>query len=65
MDEHQPAWRSKKFSALCLVAAVLVGALFLGAPESVTTRLSEAILLGLPIYLGGQSWIDKTKSSQI
>lgn len=60
----QPCWRSKKFTALALVACVLVAALLLGAPETVSTRLAEAILLGLPVYLGGQSVIDRARAAQ-
>lgn len=63
---EKPWYRSKKFLALVYVGALLLGSQALGAPGEVTTKLAEAIMLALPVLIGGQSWIDgKVRSAAI
>jgi hypothetical protein len=51
-------WLSKKWTAFALACLTLIACILLGADSSVTGNLSNAIMLGLPVLLGGQSLID-------
>ncbi|HYE57392.1 MAG TPA: hypothetical protein VD948_02755 [Rhodothermales bacterium] len=47
--------RSKRFLAYVLTLLVLLVAVVLKSPA--VTDLGEAIVFGLPVFLGGESWV--------
>lgn len=55
---EKPFHASKKMIALFFGGVLLIGSLLLGAPESVTSKLADGIMLALPMLIGGQAWID-------
>lgn len=60
---HIPIYKSKKFLVFGFTAVCLFAALLLHAPESVSSKLAEALMLGLPVLIGGQSFLDHKSAS--
>jgi len=62
--ENRPIWKRGKFVAYGCVAFLLVATLVANviSPGSVAadvqTKLAEAIALGLPVLIAGQSFVD-------
>jgi len=61
--DKQQLWQSKKHLIYLITLISMVAMVYLDAPEGVTSKLADAIALGLPILLAGQSWIDRTKEA--
>ena len=60
----KPWYQSKKFLAYAITLAGLVGGVALGGPAEVLDRLGAACMFGLPVLLGGQSYIDSRKIAE-
>ena len=58
MMDSKAWYHSKKVIAFFVVCLLLFASLIIKAPEAVTVRLAEAIMLGLPTLIGFQGYAD-------
>lgn len=60
----KPPHKSKKFLAYVLTLASVLAGAALKLDEVAVRSLAEACMLGLPVVLGGQAWIDRERAKQ-